>query len=162
MCRPRQAGAFAMLAGASRRRHAMVRCCCRFARVVSLLMGSFGAATAAGAQDISASAFSFGLFGDLAYSAAEEPLMANVLSDLNRMPLAFVAHVGDLGSTRAGSCTEELWARRLAQFEASANPLVYTPGDNDWTDCREQEGVFGANPLERLAKLRSFFFATGR
>lgn len=44
----------------------MARCCCRFARVVSLLIGSFGAATAAGAQDISASAFSFGLFGDLA------------------------------------------------------------------------------------------------
>lgn len=44
----------------------MARGCCRFARVVSLLMGSFGAATAAGAQDISASAFSFGLFGDLA------------------------------------------------------------------------------------------------
>ena len=44
----------------------MVRCCCRFARVVSLLIGSLGAATAAGAQDISVSAFSFGLFGDLA------------------------------------------------------------------------------------------------
>ena len=139
----------------------MVRCCCRFARVVSLLIGSLGAATAAGAQDISASPFTFGLFCDLAYSAAEEPLMANVLSDLNRMPFAFVAHVGDLGSPRAGSCTEELWARRLAQFEASENPLVYTPGDNDWTDCHDQEGVFDADPLERLAKLRSFFFASG-
>lgn len=42
----------------------MVRCCCRFARVGSLLIGSLGAATAAGAQDISVSAFSFGLFGD--------------------------------------------------------------------------------------------------
>jgi hypothetical protein len=140
----------------------MERCCCRFARVVSLLMGSFGTATAAGAQDISGSAFSCGLFGDLAYSAAEEPLMANVLSDLDRVSLAFVAHVGDLGSPRAGSCTEELWARRLAQFEASADPLVYTPGDNDWTDCHDREGVFGADPLERLAKLRSFFFASGR
>jgi NitT/TauT family transport system substrate-binding protein len=42
----------------------MVQCCCRFARVGSLLIGSLGAATAAGAQDISVSAFSFGLFGD--------------------------------------------------------------------------------------------------
>src|SRR5947208_940188 len=63
--------------------------------------------------------FAFGLFGDLAYSPAEEPLLANVLADLDRTPLAFIVHVGDLGSPRAGSCTQELWARRLAEFQAS-------------------------------------------
>src|SRR5438552_812055 len=103
--------------------------------------------------------FTFGLIGDLAYSPAEEPLLANVLAELNRTPLAFVVHVGDLGSPRAGSCTDELWARRLAQFRASANPLIYTPGDNEWTDCHAQQGVPGGDPLERLAKLRSLFFA---
>jgi hypothetical protein len=45
--------------------------------------------------------FTFGLFGDLAYTAAQEPLLDNVLADLNRTPLAFVVHVG-LGS-RAGA-----------------------------------------------------------
>jgi hypothetical protein len=105
-------------------------------------------------------AFAFGLFGDLAYSAAEEPLLTNVLADLDRTPLAFVVHVGDLGSPRAGSCTQELWARRLAQFQAAANPLIYTPGDNDWTDCHAQQGVPGADPLERLARLRDAFFTT--
>ena len=49
--------------------------------------------------------FTFGLFGDLAYNAAQEPLLDNVLADLNRTPMAFVVHVGDLGSPRAGSCT---------------------------------------------------------
>ena len=107
-----------------------------------------------------AAAFAFGLFGDLAYSAAEEPLLANVLADLDRTALAFVVHVGDLDSPRAGSCTDELRARRLAQFQASANPLIYTPGDNDWTDCHAQQGVPGADPLERLATLRDVFFTT--
>src|SRR5690606_35598316 len=38
--------------------------------------------------------------------------------------------------------------------------LVYTPGDNEWTDChRSRAGGF--DPLERLAALRSLFFARG-
>jgi len=135
---------------------------CRLAFFASLCTASLGLVAPAGAQDVSGAAFSFGLFGDLAYSAAEEPLMANVLADLDRAPLAFVAHVGDLGSPRAGSCTDELWARRLAQFQASANPLVYTPGDNEWTDCHDEQGVAGGEPLERLAKLRSLFFTSER
>ena len=112
----------------------------------------------AAAQDRPAPDLRFGLFGDLAYSASEEPLLDNVLAELNRAPLAFVVHVGDLGSPRAGSCTDALWARRLAQFSASANPLIYTPGDNEWTDCHEQQGFPGGDPLERLVKLRSLFF----
>ena len=103
--------------------------------------------------------FTFGLFGDLAYRPPEEPLLANVLADLDRAALAFVVHVGDLGSPRAGSCSDELWARRLAQFRASAHPLIYIPGDNDWTDCHDAENVIGGDPLERLQQLRVRFFA---
>jgi hypothetical protein len=36
--------------------------------------------------------------------------------------------------------------------------LVYTPGDNEWTDChRSNNGKY--DPLERLAALRALFFA---
>ena len=102
---------------------------------------------------------SFGLFGDLAYVPAREPQMQAVLDEMSRTPLAFVVHVGDLGSPRTGSCTDALWQRRLAQFRASANPLIYTPGDNEWTDCHDAQGVPGADPLERLDSLRRAFFA---
>jgi hypothetical protein len=47
-----------------------------------------------------------------------------------------------------------LLEHRLAQFRASTHPLVYTPGDNEWTDCAEVK----VDPLARLAKLRSMFF----
>src|SRR5215471_10850078 len=105
-----------------------------------------------------APALTFGLIGDLGYRPAEEPLLQNVLDDLNSNALAFVVHVGDLSSPPY-ACTDELVARRFAQFSASAHPFIYTPGDNEWTDCHEEQGVKGGNPLERLAYVRKVFFA---
>src|SRR5262245_20473124 len=119
----------------------MHACARHYALLASLLSVGFAPAAA---QDIT-----FGLIGDLAYAAAQEPLLDNVLADLNRTPLAFVVHVGDLASPRRG-CTDAVWAQRLAQFQASANPLIYTPGDNEWTDCHDKQGTTGGDPLERL------------
>ncbi|MBY0429722.1 MAG: hypothetical protein K2Q10_00870, partial [Rhodospirillales bacterium] len=52
-----------------------------------------------------------------------------------------------------------LYEATLELFQAFDGPLVYTPGDNEWTDChRARAGGF--DPLERLAKLRTMFFAT--
>lgn len=43
-------------------------------------------------------------------------------------------------------------------FNKISVPVMYTPGDNEWTDChRVSNGQF--NPLERLYKLRSLFFS---
>src|SRR5437763_5118920 len=64
--------------------------------------------------------FSFALIGDLGYTPAQEPMVDRVFGALNTERLAFVVHDGDLGSPRYGSCTDEHWARRLAQFEGSA------------------------------------------
>jgi len=106
-------------------------------------------------------AVKFALFGDLGYRPQEEPLIQNVLDDINKATLAFVVHVGDLSSPRF-ACTDELLAKRLAQFSALAHPLVFTPGDNDWTDCHEAQGVKGGNPLERLLAVRKLFFESGQ
>lgn len=93
--------------------------------------------------------FTFGLMGDLGYVPAREPMFENVLAEMNAAPLAFSVHVGDLSSPRYG-CDTAFRTRRLAQFQAMAHPLIYTPGDNEWTDCPE--------PLERLDDLRTVFF----
>jgi hypothetical protein len=34
------------------------------------------------------------------------------------------------------------------------HPFIFVPGDNEWTDCH----LGGADPLERLAKLRELFY----
>ena len=104
--------------------------------------------------------FSFALIGDLGYTPAQEPMVDNLMRELNTEPLAFVVHDGDLGSPPNGSCTNELWTRRLAQFQASLHPLIYTPGDNEWTDCHAAEGAPGYEPFERLMALRATFFRT--
>jgi hypothetical protein len=102
-------------------------------------------------------AFSFGVIGDTPYGAAAVQEFPQHVAALNADPsLDFVVHVGDIknGST---VCSDEYFAQIRADFDQFTHPLVYTPGDNEWTDChRANNGSY--NPLERLAKLREDFF----
>ncbi len=60
--------------------------------------------------------------------------------------------------TAGRCCSDELFRERHALFDASPVPLIYIPGDNEWTDCRHlAAGRF--DPRERLHKLRELFFA---
>jgi hypothetical protein len=103
--------------------------------------------------------FSFALIGDLAYSPEHEPWLENVLADISKdLSLSFVVHLGDLSRPNR-ACTDGLLSRRLAQFNALAHPLVFTPGDNDWTDCHDKQGVKDGDPMVQLDKLRKMFFA---
>ena len=36
--------------------------------------------------------------------------------------------------------------------------VVYTPGDNEWTDCHRRSNG-GYDPLERLGKIRQLFYS---
>jgi hypothetical protein len=103
--------------------------------------------------------FSFALLGDLGYYAEHEPWVDNAFADVAKdQSLSFVAHVGDL-SRPVRACGEELLKHRLAQFNKLPHPVVFTPGDNDWTDCHDKQGVKGGDPLAALARLRAMFFA---
>lgn len=108
-------------------------------------------------QSASGAAFAFGLIGDLGYRPEDEAGFRAVLDALDAAPLTFVIHVGDLWGGD-GPCTDERYSERLALFAASAHPLIYTPGDNEWTDCH-RPAAGGFDPLERLALLRRRFFA---
>jgi hypothetical protein len=101
-------------------------------------------------------AFSFAVFGDAPYSDAEERPYLLMLEKMNREPLAFVVHVGDFKG--GGACSDALYLKRKAQFDASTHPFIYTPGDNEWTDCRRKH-MGSMDPIERLARLRQIFFA---
>jgi hypothetical protein len=110
------------------------------------------AATAAGPE-----AFSFAIIGDAPYKEREEAPFARMMERIDREDVAFVIHVGDIG--RGGhACTNAMYDRRFRQFEHSRHPLIYTPGDNEWVDCRGK----AYDPLERLAALRNVFFADDR
>ena len=100
---------------------------------------------------------SFAVIGDVPYGDAQVAAFPRWVDQINATPdLAFTIHVGDIknGSSR---CTNEYFSMIRTQFDRFAMPLVYTPGDNEWTDChRTNNGSY--NPLERLSTIRSTFF----
>jgi len=100
-------------------------------------------------------AFSFGVLGDMPYFAHERAWVEDIVVEMSVQPLAFAIHVGDIkgGST---PCTDAEYEWNRVLFERSRHPLVYLPGDNDWTDCHRA----GGDPFERLARLRAIFYPT--
>ena len=112
-------------------------------------------AAACASQPPHPDAFSFAVVGDTPYNDQEERQWRAMIGRINREPLAFVIHVGDFKG--GGECSDALFAQRRAEFDSFAHPLVYTPGDNEWTDCRRKY-MGSMDPLERLARLRQVFF----
>ena len=100
--------------------------------------------------------FQFAAIGDVPYTSAAQ--LDGLVERINKLPVKFTIHVGDIksGSTLCSDETFEAVKRQFMSFEA---PLIYTPGDNEWTDChRKNNGPY--DPLERLQKLRQMFFGT--
>ena len=117
---------------------------------------AMGAALLAGCQSPPVTpppsgAIAFAVFGDGPYYAWETARYHQALRDIDAAPMAWLLHVGDLFRS---PCSNEMVAMRRREFDAMATPVIYVPGDNEWTDChRKQSGGF--EPLERLAQLRT-------
>jgi hypothetical protein len=103
-------------------------------------------------------ALSLAVVGDMPYGAAEEPRFDALIDQVNAdAQVSFVVHVGDIKSG-AERCDDALLLKRLVQIRRFSAPVVYTPGDNEWTDChRDNNGRY--MPTERLAFLRRHYFA---
>jgi hypothetical protein len=110
------------------------------------------------AQAATDSTYSFAVIGDVPYG---EPLITNFpgfIGQINADPdVRFVTHLGDIksGSSR---CDTTYFEKIYGDFKLFEDPLVYTPGDNEWTDCHRANNG-GYNPLERLDTVRRIFFA---
>jgi len=102
------------------------------------------------------SAYAIGLWGDLPYSAAQEVGVRNLIADMNGQRLAFTAHDGDL-KAGGGACTVAIYNNALTYFASLKAPAMFTPGDNDWTDC---DRTAGYNSLAQLDYERLLFFNT--
>lgn len=102
-----------------------------------------------------AQSFTFAAIGDVPYAGVDD--LARLVDKLNEKPIVFTIHIGDIKS--GGSlCTDQTFLDVKTQFDRFEQPLIYTPGDNEWTDChRFSNGSY--DPLERLDKLRNLFFS---
>ena len=104
--------------------------------------------------------YAIGLWGDLPYSAVQETVgLPNLLADMNASDIQFSVHDGDLKAGSNSPCDDALYTRALGWFNSLDQPAMFTPGDNDWTDCdRPSNG--GYNSRERLDHERQVFFNT--
>lgn len=103
-----------------------------------------------------AHAWHFDLIGDTPYSDFERKHLPSMLAEIAADDPAFVVHIGDF---KAGSarCDTALFEDRRDLFDTLGRPMIYLPGDNEWTDChRKNNGSY--KPEERLAELRRIFF----
>ena len=100
------------------------------------------------------------LFGDTPYSRWEREQLPAMLADMAQQGAAFAVHAGDI---KGGGqpCSDAVYEDVLGVFRAAPLPLVYVPGDNEWTDCHRSSNG-GHDPLERLGRLRELFHAGDR
>ena len=123
-----------------------------------LLRAGLGVFACLGLPGLAATGFEFVALGDLPYGppAVSYAPYRSLIAQINREKPAFSIHVGDFksGST---PCSNEEFQAQLGHFSMFERALVYTPGDNEWTDChRANNGAH--DPLERLDQLRHMFF----
>ena len=105
----------------------------------------------------SSNAYTLAVIGDTPYGAAQADRFPELVEDVNDDPkVDLVLHVGDIknGSSR---CDDSYFARIAGYLDTFKDPVVYTPGDNEWTDCHRTNNG-GYVPTERLAAVRETFF----
>ena len=108
----------------------------------------------------SASTFFFVALGDTAYHGESDQAVYRALIKLiNETKPSFTIHVGDVWG--AEKCIREKYEAIFETFNLFDRPVIYTPGDNEWTDCRRV--AYGAYaPAGRLKVLRKIFFSTDK
>jgi hypothetical protein len=159
------------------------------ALVAAAVAGGLLAAPGVASASKSASPLTLAVFGDAPYGTtptdtAEFGDTPAFIDTVNAdADVSTVVHVGDIHSGKQ-YCTET-YDRSVAQlWTRFADPLVYTPGDNEWADChkpaeggglyntttgqidyvRDADGNLvdytGGDPLANLDLVRSVFFPT--
>jgi hypothetical protein len=131
----------------------------RVSQAALVALAMFGIGVAAQAQAPTYEPFEFVALGDMPYRIPQDfPKFDRLIEVINGVKPSFSIHVGDIKSS-SEPCTDEYFKNMHARFQKFEQPLVFTPGDNEWTDChRERAGKY--NPRERLQKLREIFYPT--
>src|SRR5512140_3600499 len=70
--------------------------------------------------------FRFAVMGDTPYNAREERAFVAMIARMDREPLAFAIHVGDIKAGSNAPCTDAVYLARKDQLDRSAHPIVLT------------------------------------
>ena len=124
------------------------------------LAAAFVIACLALSSGAAAAEFTFVALGDMPYGPREQdyPAFKALIAEINRRAPVFTIHIGDTKSG-ADPCSDETLLEQRDFMNSFASALVYTPGDNEWTDChRLLAGAY--DPLDRLRFIREHYFPT--
>lgn len=125
--------------------------------VALVLPGSSAARTSNGGQG----GITYAIIGDTPYGATQVAEFPRLVAALNGDPdVELTVHLGDI-KDGASLCSDAYFEQVRANLDALHDPLVLTPGDNEWTDCH-RPAAGGYLPTERLARFRSVFYPRPR
>jgi hypothetical protein len=100
------------------------------------------------------------VIGDFPYGPVKRAELPRLVDLINADPaVERVIHLGDIKAGSNSDCSDAYFADIRQQFDRFDDPFVYTPGDNEWTDCHvasKNNGLY--TPTERLIKVREVFF----
>ncbi|MFR9775600.1 hypothetical protein ACL02O_06025 [Micromonospora sp. MS34] len=123
---------------------------------MSLLAGVSGA-DAEDRGDRRHGPYEIALIGDMPYGDTGRAQFPGVIADVNAHRVAFTTFDGDIKNGKE-RCDQPIYDAAVTNFDTFDAPLVYVPGDNEWTDCdRASNGAY--DPNERLALIRRMFAA---
>ena len=104
-----------------------------------------------------AQSFKFVALGDMPYKIPDDYVRyERLITEINKMNPSFSIFIGD---TKSGSslCSDEYNLIVKQYFNQYLSPVIYSIGDNEWTDChRPLAGSY--DPIERLQSIRKLFF----
>ena len=108
---------------------------------------------------VQAQTFSFALWGDMPYQkAGDAPKIPALIKSINQSDVDFSIYDGDL-KDGSSLCLNSTFDDGLKMFNSLQKPAIYSPGDNEWTDCHRTNNG-GYDTLERLRYLRKVMFPT--
>jgi hypothetical protein len=101
-------------------------------------------------------AFTFTVIGNVPDRAEDVAPVRALLDAIDAEHPASVVHLGNLKG-RDEACSDTLLEARHELLDSLIAPVIYIPGDHDWSDCqRPAAGSF--DPVERLLRLRELFY----
>ena len=121
-----------------------------------------GAAGCGGSQEsievAPAPTLTLAVIGDTPYGDEQLASFPTLVESINSQgSVDLVLHLGDI-KTGGSPCDVRYYRHVRMLLDSFAFPVLYTPGDNEWTDCH-RPAAGGHVPTERLARLRRVFFA---
>jgi hypothetical protein len=125
----------------------------------ALLLGATLTCAVSGVHADSDRGYSFAVWGDMPYEKnGDSPKIQPLIDDINASRVAFTIFDGDI-KDGSSLCEDIQYNDAIERFNAFKMPMVYIPGDNEWTDCHRINNG-GYNNLERLSHIRQVMFSS--